>query len=106
MIATSGRRAATAVSSSPVNGQAMVATLAVWSARSVPAYPRRTANGRPEAPAAYRFAMPAWLCSSSRSARGQPFSTASRKRWSEPTPGFPPHENTSLRAQPIPIIWS
>ena len=37
---------------------------------------------------------------------GQPFPTASRSQCSEPTPGLPPHENTSRRAQPIPIIWS
>ncbi len=40
--------------------------------------------------------MPAWECSSSSSGDGQPCSTASRNRWREPTPGFPPHENTSL----------
>ena len=50
--------------------------------------------------------MPAWLCSSSSSGCGQPCSTASRKRWSEPTPGLPPHENTSAFAQPAPISWS
>ena len=38
--------------------------------------------------------------------RGQPFSTASRRRCSEPTPGLPPQEKTSFRAQPVPIIWS
>ena len=32
--------------------------------------------------------------------------TASRNRCSEPTPGLPPHENTSRRAHPAPIIWS
>ena len=37
---------------------------------------------------------------------GQPFSIASRNRCSEPTPGLPPHEKVSLRAQPMPIIWS
>jgi hypothetical protein len=31
---------------------------------------------------------------------------ASRKRWSEPTPGLPPQENTSFRTQPAPINWS
>ena len=41
-----------------------------------------------------------------RTALGHPRSTASRNRWSDPTPGFPPQENTSLRAQPQPIIWS
>ena len=42
----------------------------------------------------------AWLCSSISSGCGQPFSTASRKRCSEPTPGLPPHENVSLRGAP------
>ena len=32
--------------------------------------------------------------------------TASRNRRSEPTPGLPPHEKTSLLAHPIPISWS
>ena len=32
--------------------------------------------------------------------------TASRKRWSEPTPGLPPQEKVSWLAQPMPIIWS
>src|SRR5215212_6027981 len=50
--------------------------------------------------------MPACECSSSSSGRGHPFSTASRRRWSDPTPGFPPHENVSLCAQPAPISWS
>ena len=49
-----------------------------------------TANGRPEAPATYRFAIPAWLCSSSSIGRGQPCSTASRNRCNDPTPGLPP----------------
>ena len=44
--------------------------------------------------------MPAWLCSSISSGCGQPFSTASRKRCSEPTPGLPPHEKISPVAQP------
>jgi hypothetical protein len=39
-------------------------------------------------------------------AGGHAFSTASRIRCSEPTPGFPPHENLSRAAQPMPIIWS
>src|SRR5215212_3948792 len=50
--------------------------------------------------------MPAWLCSSISIGCGHPFSMASRKRCSEPTPGLPPYENTSRRAQPAPIIWS
>ena len=40
--------------------------------------------------------MAACECSSISSLCGQPFSIASRKRCSEPTPGLPPHENTSL----------
>src|ERR1700733_4162562 len=55
---------------------------------SEPAYPRTTAKGSREAPATYRFAIPAWVCSSSSSAWGHWFSTASLNRWSEPTPGF------------------
>ena len=51
MTATSGRSADTAVSVSPVNGQVMSATPAVCAGRSVPRYPRKIANGRPEAPA-------------------------------------------------------
>ena len=50
--------------------------------------------------------MPAWLCSSIASGTGQPDSTASRKRCSEPTPGLPPHEKIMRSAQPMPIIWS
>jgi len=50
--------------------------------------------------------MAAWLCSSISMELGQPRSTASRKRWSDPTPGFPPHEKMTRRAHPIPIIWS
>src|SRR5829696_6342439 len=50
--------------------------------------------------------MPACECSSSSSGRGHPLSTASRRRWSDPTPGFPPHENVSFCAQPAPISWS
>ena len=34
-----------------------------------------TANGSLAAPAEYRFAIPAWLCSSSSIGRGQPCST-------------------------------
>ena len=45
--------------------------------------------------------MAAWLCSSSSSGAGQPRSTASRMRCSDPTPGLPPQEKTSLRAAPI-----
>ena len=71
---TSGRRAATAVSSSPVNGQVMVVTFGATAASPVPRYPRSTANGSPEAPATYRLAIPAWLCSSISSGPGQPFS--------------------------------
>ena len=41
-----------------------------------------------------------------KSGTGQSSSTASRNRCSEPTPGLPAHEKTSLRAQPIPISWS
>ena len=37
---------------------------------------------------------------------GQPFSTASRNRCSEPTPGLPPQEKISLLAQPAPMSWS
>ena len=37
---------------------------------------------------------------------GQSFSTASRKRCSEPTPGLPPQEKISLRTHPAPISWS
>jgi hypothetical protein len=52
---TSGRSAATAVSVSPVNGQAICAMLARAPAapftRPVPLYPRSTANGSPAAPA-------------------------------------------------------
>ncbi len=103
---TSGRSARTAASRSPVNGQSISCTEGVRPTRSVPAYPRRTPNGRPDAPAAYAAAIPACECSSSSSGAGQLRSTASRKRCSEPTPGFPPHENVSLRAQPAPIIWS
>ncbi len=40
--------------------------------------------------------MAACECSSSSSLCGQPFSTASRRRCSEPTPGLPPQEKTSL----------
>ena len=106
MTATSGRSAGTAVSTSPVNGQVTGAMVAVCFARSVPRYPRSTANGSPDAPATYRLAIPAWLCSSSSSGRGQSCSTASRNRCSEPTPGLPPQENTSLRAHPAPMSWS
>jgi anaerobic selenocysteine-containing dehydrogenase len=59
-----------------------------------------------EAPATYRLAMPAWLCSSISSGQGQPCSTASRKRCSDPTPGFPPQGNTIRSAQPMPMSWS
>ena len=72
----------------------------------MPTYPRSTANGRPDAPATYRLAIPAWLCSSICNGAGQPVASASRIRCSDPTPGLPPHENTSLDAQPAPIIWS
>ena len=81
------RSAGTAASSSPVNGHVIALTLARL-ARSVPVYPRITANGRRAAPAEYRLAMPAWLCSSSSIGRGQPCSTASRNRCSPPTPGI------------------
>ena len=109
--ATSGFSAATAVSRSPVNGQVMGRT-AGWPSRPgrpsrpVPLYPRRIANGTPEAPATYRFAIPAWLCSSSCNGPGQAFSTASRNRCSEPTPGLPPQEKISLLAHPAPMSWS
>ena len=33
-------------------------------------------------------------------------STASRRRWRDPTPGLPPQEKMSLLAHPLPIIWS
>ena len=106
MIATSGLTADTAVSCSPVNGQVICLIVSVWVASPVPLYPRSTANGSPAAPATYRLAIPAWLCSSISSGCGQPCSTASLNRCSEPTPGFPPQEKTSLRAQPAPISWS
>jgi len=41
----------TAISSSPVNGQVTGAIVSVTFGRSVPTWPRRTANGRFEAPA-------------------------------------------------------
>src|SRR5579862_8797338 len=50
--------------------------------------------------------MSAWLCSWIASGRGHSFWIASRKRWMEPTPGLPPHEKTTPRAQPMPIIWA
>ena len=62
------------------------------------AAPRR--GGSPPRPR-MRRPCPACECSSSSSGRGQPCSTASRNRWSDPTPGLPPQEKTSLRAQPI-----
>ena len=40
--------------------------------------------------------MPACACSSMASGRGHSFSTASRSRCSDPTPGLPPHENISF----------
>ena len=40
--------------------------------------------------------MPACACSSSASGAGQPFSTASRSRCNEPTPGLPPQEKISF----------
>jgi len=109
--ATSGLSAATAVSVSPVNGQVIGRTDGWPSSpgrpsRPVPRYPRSTAKGTPEAPATYRLAMPAWLCSSSLSGPGQRFSTASRNLCSDPTPGFPPHEKISLLAHPAPMSWS
>ena len=89
-----------------MNGQVIGLIVSVCASRSVPAYPRSTANGRPDAPATYRFAIPAWLCSSISSGCGQPFCTASRNRCSEPTPGLPPQQKTSFRAQPMPMSWS
>ena len=50
--------------------------------------------------------MAAWECSSISIGLGQPFSTASRRRNSEPTPGLPPQENTSFATQPMPMSWS
>ncbi len=44
--------------------------------------------------------MPACAFSSSASGAGQPCSTASRNRCSEPTPGLPPQEKISFDAQP------
>src|SRR5581483_7807816 len=81
------------------NGRELLAGPSRASARSTP-------KGRLAAPAAYAAAISACECSSSSSGAGHPFSTASRKRRSDPTPGLPPQENTSLRAQPIPINWS
>ena len=49
---------------------------------------------------------PARPCSSSPRGPGQSCSTASRRRYSEPTPGLPPHEKISARTQPAPISWS
>ena len=51
-------------------------------------------------------AIAAWLCSRISILHGQPFSTASRRRCSEPTPGLPPQEKMTFLAQPAPIIWS
>src|SRR6185295_16114122 len=51
MTVTSGLIAGTAASCSPLNGHSMVFTVSVTVGRSVPRYPRNTANGRPEAPA-------------------------------------------------------
>ena len=48
------------------------------------------------------MAIAAWLCSTISSGSGQPRSTASRSRCSDPTPGLPPHENTSLPRRPHP----
>src|SRR5215468_11239046 len=56
MIATSGLRADTAISVSPVNGQVIGLIVSVCWTIPVPAYPRSTANGSPAAPATYLFA--------------------------------------------------
>ena len=57
------------------------------------------------APAVYRPTMPKWLYSSSSSVAPSP-SVTRRTACRPPTPGFPNHEKTSLRATPAPIIWS
>ena len=61
------------------------------------AAPRRAGPRRPpgSGPPCRRGCAPG-----SRAACGQPFSIASRKRWIEPTPGFPPHENTRPARSP------
>ena len=93
-IVTSGFTAGTAVSGSPVIGHDVSRIRAPGTrARSVAATGRMRPHGSPLAPAWYATVISAWLCSCSSSACGQPFSTASRSRCSEPTPGLPPHEN-------------
>ena len=54
----------------------------------------------------YRHTMPKWEYSSTSIALGSPFSTLRRTACSDPTPGFPSHENTSFFATPAPTIWS
>ena len=106
MIPTSGLMAGTAVSSSPVNGHEIAEMVLVWSARLVPTYPRSTPKGSPAAPTRHRSASPAWECSSNSRGRGYWFSTASRIRCNDPTPGLPPQEKISLPTQPAPMSWS
>ncbi len=104
--ATSGRSAGTAASASPVKGQATRLMFGFTLGRSI-RYSRGRSRSRsiptPPWPNAYEAGAAGLPCASG---AGQPFSTASRTRWSEPTPGLPVHENTSLSAQPMPTSWS
>ena len=107
MTVTSGLSAGTAVSTSPVNGQVIGAIVAVCrgqvgadvAAQHGERQPGR-AGGVPVGHAGVAVLLQL------AAAPGQPCSTASRSRCSEPTPGLPPQEKTSSLAQPAPIIWS
>ena len=95
---TSGLSAGTAASSSPVNGQVTAEIVGVCCGQvgaRVPAQHRERQPGRAGDVAvghARRGCAPR-----SRAARASALASASRMRCSEPTPGLPPQEKTSLR---------
>ena len=104
---TSGLSAGTAASSSPVNGtgdrRERRGVLRAGRCRGSRAARRTAARRRRR-----RSGWPSRRGCAPRSPAA-PASPARRRRasrCSEPTPGLPPHEKISLRAQPAPISWS
>ncbi len=104
--ATSGLSGGTAYTGSPPNGEVTGRMLGLTLGRSVSKYDRSGQNGSLAAPAAYRPTIPKWLYSSSSRGAGSWCSTRRRMACSDPTPGLPIQEKTSLAATPAPIIWS
>ena len=105
MIPTSGRIAGTAATSSPVNGH-----VDPGDARALgevgAGVPADDAERELRRAGRVRRGHPRVRVLLELERRGPAVLDRVANRWSEPTPGLPPHEKTSLRAHPMPISWS